>query len=206
MNTKRAGILLGCALLAGPGLAAAPTEEGANPYTVISERNVFHLNPIPPPPEPEKPKVDLPVIKLSGFFKVGGQTRALFSSEPKKKDQGWIYYNLAEGEKDKDGLLAVVKIDAENGKVDILNSGTPATLSLKDDSLAPAPAAAAAAPPHPNEAPPGPFAGRAPAMPGMPVRQPIAPGGASSMPPGFPGANGANVPNPMRPRRLPVTP
>jgi len=201
MNTKRAGILLGCALLAGPGLAAAPTEEGANPYTVISERNVFHLNPIPPPPEPEKPKVDLPVIKLSGFFKVGSQTRALFSSEPKKKEEGRTYYNLAQGEKD--GILEVVKIDAENGTVDILNSGTPVTLSLKDDSLAPAPAVAAGAKPPTNSAPPGPFAGQAPPTPGMPARRPFQPGGMSS-PPGFPGADGGNPAYPMRQRRTPA--
>ncbi len=198
---KRAASWLGCVLLVGPGLAVALSDEGSNPYAVISERNVFHLNPIPPPPEPEKPKLDLPKIKLSGFFKVGSQTRALFSSEPKKKDEGPVYYNLAEGEKE--GILEVVKIDAENGKVDVINTGTPVTLTLKDDSLAASPAAAGEKP-QANGGPPGPFAGRVPAMPRMPGRQPMQPGGAAPTPAGFPGANVANLPNPMRPRRVPV--
>src|SRR5579862_3690814 len=100
MNRKRAGVLLGCILLAGPGSLQAQSEDIANPYSIISERNVFHLNPPPPPPEPEKPQVELPAIKLSGFFKIGSKTRALFSSVSKKKGEGWTYYNLAEGEKD----------------------------------------------------------------------------------------------------------
>src|SRR5208337_401721 len=131
----RAGGLLGCVLLAGPALVSALSQDASNPYSIISERNVFHLNPPPPPPEPEKPKLDLPVIKLSGFFKVGHKTRALFSSAPGKKEDGWTYYNLAEGEKD--GVLEVLKIEESDGKVEILNSGTRATLSLKEDSLPP---------------------------------------------------------------------
>jgi hypothetical protein len=190
MNMKRAGRLLGCVLLAGSGLASALSQDASNPYSVISERNVFHLNPPPPPPEPEKPKVDLPVIKLSGFFKVGAKTRALFSSVSKNKEEGWIYYNLAEGEKD--GILEVVKIDEAEGKVDILNSGTRATLTLKEDSLTPAMAASAAA---------SPGAGPGPPSPGMPPRRPFAPGGPA-MARGAPGANGGL--SPMRQRRTPV--
>ena len=199
---QRAGRLLGCVLLVGPGLAAAPSGEASNPYAVISERNVFHLNPIPPAPLPEKPKLDLPVIKLSGFFKVGSETRALFSSEPKKKEEGPKYYNLAQGEKATDGVVEVVRIDEENGKVDILNSGTPVTLTLKEDSLSSAPAAAAGGPAHTKVAPLEPFPRRVPALPDMPMHRPFQPGQASAMVPGSPGGEDAHLPNPMRPRRI----
>jgi hypothetical protein len=177
-------------------LVSALSQDASNPYSTISERNVFHLNPPPPPPEAEKVKVDVPAIKLSGFFKVGTKTRALFSSESKKKDEGWTYYNLAEGEKN--GILEVVKIDEPNGKVDIVNSGIPATLSLKEDSLqvtAPAAPAAAGGPPKPGGRP-------SPFPAGMPGRANYAnPEGPMAR--GLPGNNGS-LPNPARPRRAPV--
>lgn len=117
-----------------PGSGSKALMDPSNPYAVIVDRNVFHLNPIPVEPVAETPKADLPVIKLSGFLKIGTDTRALFSSVPKDKKDSPTYYNLAEGEKD--GILEVVKIHEAKGEVDIVNSGTKATLSLKDDSLA----------------------------------------------------------------------
>jgi hypothetical protein len=134
MKFKATAGLLGCLLLAqgGPRAAAQPSED-ANPYGVISERNVFHLNPIPPPPAEEAPKVDLPEIKLSGFLKIGKSRHALFSSRPKDKKDGPIYYDLADGEKE--GILEVVKIHEDKGEVEIMNSGTPVTLSLKNDTI-----------------------------------------------------------------------
>jgi hypothetical protein len=200
MKMKTAGWLLGCGLLMGLRLFAAPPEEADNPYAVISERNVFHLSPAPPPPEPDKPKLELPTIKLSGFFRVGSRTRALFSSYPKKKEEGTTYYNLAQGEKD--GILEVVKIDEENGSVDILTTGNPATLTLKDDVL---PSAATPAARPPDLGPRGGAEERpGPPMPGMPSRRSFAPGGRPGGLPGMPGANGSPYPNPMRPRRTPA--
>jgi hypothetical protein len=131
--------VFGCLLLARSGAAESfvlitNNPNGAsNPYAIISDRNVFHLNPIPPEPVPEPPKVELPVIKLSGFFKQGRQTKALFSSQPKDKKDGTIYYNLSEGEKS--GFLELVKIHYDQGEAEIVNSGTRMTLSFKDDSL-----------------------------------------------------------------------
>jgi hypothetical protein len=113
-------------------VAAAAT---TNPYAIISQRNVFHLNPLPPPPPGEVPKSDLPVIKLSGFYKVGTVTRALFSSVPKDKKERPTYYSLCEGQGQ--GILKVLKINAAAGVVQILNSGEAATLTLKDDTLKP---------------------------------------------------------------------
>ncbi|HZM03929.1 MAG TPA: hypothetical protein VFC44_13035 [Candidatus Saccharimonadales bacterium] len=132
-----AASLLGCLLFpAVSGMAAVATDtvaDPANPYFVISERNVFHLNPIPPPPEPEKPKQDLPVIKISGFVKVGNSSKALFSSTSKDKKDLPIYYSLSEGEKQ--GFLELVKIDRDKGEAEIINSGVKMTLNLKDDTL-----------------------------------------------------------------------
>jgi hypothetical protein len=140
VNSRTVMGTLGCVLLvarmaAGVALAS-PTDgvAGANPYSVISERNVFHLMPIPPPAPPEKPKVDLPVVKLSGFVTVAQHTRALFSMTSKEKKE-MQYFNLAEGEKQ--DILEVVKIRADQGEVDIVNSGTPVTLTLRDDTLQP---------------------------------------------------------------------
>jgi hypothetical protein len=136
MNFKAVSWVLGCFLLAQgwPAMADDAAAAAANPYAVISERNVFHLNPPPPPPAPEEPpKADLPDIKLSGFLKIGKTTHALFSSFPKDKKDLPTYYDLVDGEKQ--GILEVVKIHEDKGEVEIINSGTAATLSLKDDSL-----------------------------------------------------------------------
>jgi hypothetical protein len=138
MSFKATTGLLVCLFFLAHGLpvGAAEPEEDSNPYAVISERNVFHLNPIPPPPPAkEEPKADLPTIKLSGFLRIGKMTHALFVCNPKEKKDLPIYFDLADGEKE--GILEVVKIHEDKGEVDIINSGTPATLSLKNDSLEP---------------------------------------------------------------------
>jgi hypothetical protein len=178
MKIKRVGSIVGCTLLAWPCWVSALPEDSSNPYAVITERNVFHLNPIPLPPPPEAPKEDLPQIKLSGFFKIGKKTRALFSSAPKKKEETWTYYNLAEGEKE--GVLEVVKIDEAEGKVEVLNTGRPATLTLKEDTIE---SAAAAVPGAPGKQ--GPENHRPP-LPGMPGRS-FAPQGANMTRAGWPG-------------------
>ena len=103
-------------------------------YAVISDRNVFHLNPIPPPPAADATNADLPVVKLSGFIEISHKMRALFSSTTKHAKSEPIYYNLAEGEKT--GILELVKIHYHEGIVDIINSGTPMSLNVKEDSLA----------------------------------------------------------------------
>jgi hypothetical protein len=131
--------VMGCLVFVKSG-ASAPSvpfaldpADASNPYALISERNIFHLNPIPPEPAPELPKVELPVVKFSGFYRVGRVTKALLCSLPKDKKEEPIYYDLSEGEKE--GFLEVVKIHYDKGEVDVVNSGTPMTLSLKEDSL-----------------------------------------------------------------------
>src|SRR5581483_2407294 len=139
MDRKTALVaLLGCCLfLSGARWARADdVNDAANPYSIIPERNVFHLNPPPPPPPPpETTKADLPIIKITGIVRIGDQLRALFVQESKdKKDTTPTYYNLAAGERQ--GILEVVKIDPVGQKVDVINSGKSTTLTVKDDSLA----------------------------------------------------------------------
>jgi hypothetical protein len=160
MKFTAAARLLGCLLLLARGgpRAAAQSAEDSNPYAIISERNVFHLNPPPPPAPVETKKEELPEIKLSGFLRIGKTTHALFSCKPKDNKDGPIYYDLADGEKQ--GILEVVKIHDDKGAVEIINSGTAATLTLKEDSIKEAPAKGAlansAGPPAPGERfPPG---------------------------------------------------
>jgi hypothetical protein len=183
-------VALGCfCVLAAPCRATADDE--ANPYSIISERNVFHLNPPPPPPNPDddKPKEDLPVIKITGIVDLGGKTRALFVSQPKNGKDAPTYFNLAEGERE--GILEVVKIDSADQKVDVINSGKPSTLTMKDDSLAKSEGTPPPAAPGPGQPPvnrpggPPPFPGAPAGMPGRHIPQP-----------GFPSANGATPGSP----------
>jgi hypothetical protein len=184
-----------------PGATPAPqtarqnADDAANPYSVIVERNIFHLNPPPPPPsETDKPKVELPVVKITGFVNIGDKSKVLFLSQPKDKKEGPFYYSLAAGEKSDDGKLELVKIHPSQDEVDVINLGVPVTLTVKDDSLgaAPAPAAAPA-----KEAPQPGHSGN-----GMPGR-PMFPAARSGPPgvPGMPGAGGNGFSFPARARR-----
>jgi hypothetical protein len=187
-----------CLLLTATGLAMADdnASDANNPYAIIAERNVFHLNPPPPPPASEEaPKADLPVIKITGIVKIGDKIRALFVTQPKNTKDAPTYFNLSEGERD--GILEVVKIHVEDQTVEIINSGTPATLSVKDDSLAKNEGSAPpGAPESPGVKPPF------PALPGVPGL-----GNRHAPPPAFPGmvgAKGANGASPGSPYAFPM--
>jgi hypothetical protein len=198
MNFKATARLLGCLFLLAQGwpTAAAVPDDDSNPYAVISERNVFHLNPIPPPPAPETPKADLPEIKLSGFLRIGKTQHALFSCTPKDKKDGPIYYDLADGEKE--GILEVVKIHDDRGEVDIVNSGTPLTLSLKNDTLEPKETAPKKGAEAASAGPPGPQSPGGPEhMPGRSAYRFPFPGKAGD------GSGSSAYPMPSRRTRLP---
>ena len=124
---------------------AAVAADNSNPYAVISGRNVFHLNPPPPPPQPEKDTAALPLVLLSGFMRTGGESKALLAVKTQNPDprapELTSFVALAEGSKqgvgagDKRVVVELVKIYLEQEKVDIINSGTPLTLSLKEDGF-----------------------------------------------------------------------
>jgi hypothetical protein len=187
-----------------PGITPAPqtakenADDASNPYSVIVERNIFHLNPPPPPPsDADKPKVDLPVVKITGFVNIGNRSKVLFVSQPKDKKEDTAYYSLAEGEKGSSGKheFELVRILPAQQGVDVINDGVAVTLTVKDDSLG----ASAAA-----EAPSAAKSGAPPGNPGngMPGR-PMFPPGRSSPPglPGVPGAGGNGFSFPARLRR-----
>ena len=211
LGSKRLGCLLflmGFALGIKPVLLAAAPEssaaaskdkdagdDNANPYAVITERNIFHLTTPPPPPEPEKPKVDLPVVKITGFVNIGNVSKVLFVSQAKDKKEEPTYYSLAEGEKAGDGThqFELVKIHPLEDAVDVINDGSPVTLTVKDDSLGvSAGTAAAATTENPNR--PNRFGNGMPGRPMFPGRN-VLPGM-----PGIPGGNGFPA-FPNRPRR-----
>ena len=130
---------------------ASASAESATPYSVIMERNAFRLNPPPLPPEPPgPPQPDLPQVKLSGFMQTGNQWKALLAVKVKNPDPRAAplnsYLTLAEGEKQRvtsgenQFLVEMGKIYVDEEKADIINSGTPVTLSMKDNGFgSPAP-------------------------------------------------------------------
>jgi hypothetical protein len=147
------GCVLGCAGLAALANALAAADNGTtdvNPYSVISDRNVFHLNPPPPPPPPPDPKpLDLPKVMLTGFVGKGSSMKVLLAIPPKDAKEFTYYTSLVPGQKDHD--VELVRIHLEKEEVDIINSGTPQTLSVKSNSYL----SAANAPPPAKGAPPG---------------------------------------------------
>ena len=187
MNSTLVRGRVGCLLFLigiawGTGPVALLAADDANPYSVIVERNIFHLNPPPPPPKPEEPKVEVPVVKITGFINIGNISKVLFVSQPKDKKEDPSYYSLAEGEKSGDGKhqFELVKIHPAQDAVDVINDGVAATLTVKDDSLGPVGAPAASEGEKPN---------RPNGMPGRPM---FPPGRAA--PPGVPGrARGGRI-------------
>jgi len=155
--------------------AADTTPVDGNPYSVISDRNVFHLNPPPPPPPPPEAKpIDLPKIMLTGFVGKGKYEKVLLAIPPKDNKESTTFLSLAPDEMQKEVRLVAIRREKE--EVDIINQGTPQTLSVKSNSYS---SVAAAAPP-----------GGKGAAPGMPTGI-----GLRRQPPGFPPPN---TPNPQR--------
>jgi hypothetical protein len=103
---------------------------------VISDRNIFHLNPPPPPPAADAPKpLDLPKVMLTGFVGKGSSMKVLFAIPPAKDSKDTItYLSLAPGDREHD--VQLVKIHLAKEEVDIINSGTAQTLSAKSNSYA----------------------------------------------------------------------
>jgi hypothetical protein len=134
-NVAQAGVaaVVGGTLLVGLSSLHAEEVDDSNPYSVIMTRNVFHLNPPPPPPSPEKPKVELPTVKITGIMHVAKKTQVMFVSESKDhKDHN--YYTLTAGERSADGKLELVRILPQETGVDVINDGVAATLTTKEDS------------------------------------------------------------------------
>jgi hypothetical protein len=191
--------VLPCVALAGvaTAFAVADSDTGAsNPYAVIGQSNVFHLNPIPPPPPADDAKpADLPKVMFSGIMKVGNNVKVLLAIPSKDNKEPPAYLSLNEGEKGGDGKgneVEIVRIRPEKEEVDIINSGTRQTLTIASNGYV-----ASAAP----AAPAKPGAPAMPGMPGIPNRHIPMPGGmqnpaaptAAAAPPTAAGSRGGSA-------------
>jgi hypothetical protein len=142
----------GAAATDGPPGTSDGSFDGSNPYAVITDRNIFHLNPPPPPvSDADKKAKEVPKVFLNGIVSVGDDVRVLFSIPPKDNKSQTAYFKLGLGERD--DVLELVRIHPNRQEVDVLVNGTPVTLSMLSNSLAAAPggkAAPAAAPSPPG--------------------------------------------------------
>jgi len=120
-------------------------DSGLNPYSVIVDKNVFHLSP-PPAPELEIPApAALPDIHLSGFVQTGNEVKVLLAVELPKTDPKAVpqtrYLALRQGDKealDPDGnrgIVELVKADLGQEEVEVLNCGTRLTLTMRKDGF-----------------------------------------------------------------------
>jgi hypothetical protein len=196
---KRCGTILACLALWPVLSAALRADEIAlanNPYGLVVVRNIFSLNPPPPPADPNPPP-DQPSVKITptGIMSFMGQSQVLFkaSGGGKAGDQSYI---LGEGQAEDE--IEVVKIDQKAGIVTFNNHGVRQELQLANTTAAsssapsaptvmgfrPAPALPGFAPVGHNNAPNNPFNASANSAANFPT--PTGFGGASS---------GANNPN-----------
>jgi hypothetical protein len=156
--------------MAGWGTAPGAAGADSNPYSAIGNRNMFHLNPAPPPPDPSSTKpVDLPKVMLTGFVGKGDDIRVLMAIASKDNKGSPTYLSLRPGERwgdEQDREVELVKIHLDSEEVEIINSGTPMTLSVKSNSYA---SASAPAPAHSGPGGPPAMRRQSPVpMPGMP--------------------------------------
>jgi hypothetical protein len=130
--------LLGCAGMVGLATALAAADQDpvdANPYSVISDRNIFHLNPPPPaPPSEETPVVEARKLMLTGIVKKGDSLKVWLAIPAKDNKETTIYLTLAPGEKEHD--VELVKIRSDKEEVDVINAGIPQTLTVKSNTFA----------------------------------------------------------------------
>jgi len=183
-----AGVLALNAGLRAAETASANNPVSANPYAAIAVRNIFGLNPPPPPDDPAKDaEKSLPKITPTGIQNYFGQLQVLFKVAPTAKPGPSAkeqYYTLSQGERQDE--IEVMTIDETNSIVTFDNHGFTQELPL-----AVAPNSGGGAPPASSS--PG---GMNPAMArGAPG------GGGNSGPGGFtpfgarPGANNGGTPN-----------
>jgi hypothetical protein len=126
-------------------LNSTPNPLADNPYSQIVTRNVFGLNP-PPPPDAAPDPAGSAKITPSGIQNFFGKAQVLFkvSGGGKSKEQSYI---LAENER-QDGI-EVKSIDQKNGIVTFDNHGVTQDIALV------APASSGAASPMPLNGPNG---------------------------------------------------
>ncbi|MEY2428736.1 MAG: hypothetical protein QOJ40_1621 [Verrucomicrobiota bacterium] len=131
--------LAGLTLCACAATRAVTPDSPPNQYKSITNRNLFALNPAPPPAKVEPPAPVLPKITLTGITTILGRNlaimKALFpgaAGQPAKEQS----YMLAEGQRD--GDLEVLEVDDHAGTVKVKNFGTVMTLTFEKEMPKPA--------------------------------------------------------------------
>jgi hypothetical protein len=102
-----------------------------NPYQQISDTNVFHLNP-PEAVTPSTARPPRPRVTLTGITTLLPDKRALLlvqfpphSPESARQER----YVLAQGQRA--GPIEVLEIDEQSGRVELLLSGEPMSLTFE---------------------------------------------------------------------------
>jgi hypothetical protein len=120
---------------ATPPANAAPANnnpDAGNPYGSIAVRNVFALNPVPPPVPAEQPnQTPPPKITLTGITTIFGPAEALYKVSGYNRNGKQIpdqSYILTEGESQDD--VEVTKIDTEKDFVTFSNHGQTQVIPL----------------------------------------------------------------------------
>ena len=137
---------------ATPSRSSDAANDSSNPYAIITDRNIFRLNPPPPPPKPEEKPAELPKVNFNGSYQVGDRVLVLFSIPPKDAKSQVAYLKLSPGEAQNG--LELVSIHPDQKEVEVLVNGTKETLSLATNTPSAGSKAVAAAAPVPT-APPG---------------------------------------------------
>ncbi|HPY31475.1 MAG TPA: hypothetical protein PLT00_13760 [Verrucomicrobiota bacterium] len=216
MNRLWSGLVLGALVTSA---AALTTDDAANPYQVVVERNVFGLKPAPRPEDVVQPPPPTPPlqVKLQGITEglLGGKRQVLMKimEPPAKPGEPAKERAVIMDEGEARGNIEVLAIDPVARSVKLNNNGTVTNLLLADfimrttappQAATPAPGGApgTAVPGLPRPAVPGPGqvrpglqpqAGIAPALPATAFPQPA--GTISHMQASTPTAN---ITRPMR--------
>lgn len=114
----------------------------SNPYSAIIARNVFGLQPPPPPAEPTNndPTKVASTLKLTGFIKIEGlPLKAMFVNTPKDPKMEPTYYSLCEGERE--GALSILKLNEQKEFAEVMNEGEKLVVWLKDSKPTNSPSA-----------------------------------------------------------------
>jgi hypothetical protein len=125
---RTAGCFAAGLMLVG-AVHANDTVSTDNPYGLIVARNVFGLNP-PPPPTPPAPADPPPKITPNGIMSIFGTLQALYKvtvTVPGKPAEDKSYM-LSEGQREDD--IEVVKIDEKAATITFDNHGTVQELPL----------------------------------------------------------------------------
>jgi hypothetical protein len=202
-NLKKMTWVLAVLALCGANGRAITMGSSTNRFGDIARRNVFGLKEPKQPEAPAQPQRQLPRLILNGISTMLGNKQVFMKLLPATgapteagKEKPLM---LTEGQRD--GDVEVVQIDERVGSVQVINSGTPMTLTIeKDGAKLPSTPAPGTIPPAPG-AQPAAAAGGVPA----PAAAPAAAAAAQVPPTGTATAQPGSHVLPSRTPRLPAT-